>query len=156
MLGWVIYNTMDEHIAGIGETAPGFSVTTDSGVKITPASFGGRVLLLNFWATWCAPCVQEVPSLNELQKQLAQSGVVVLGVSVDRNEKVYKNFLKRFNISFQTMRDPAEDISAKYGTYKFPETYIIDKNGKILQKFIGPPEKGWTDPEIVNYVKSLL
>ena len=155
-LAWVIVKTMQEPIVDAGDTAPKFTVTTDNGTKLSPANFGGRVMLLNFWATWCAPCVQDVPSLNELQKQLAGSGLVVLGISVDRNESTYKNFLKRFNIAFQTVRDPEEDISSSYGTYRFPETYLIDRNGKVLQKYIGPPQKGWTDPEIVNYLRSLL
>ena len=155
-LAWVIVKTMQEPMVDAGDTAPKFTVTTDSGTKLSPANFGGKAMLLNFWATWCAPCVQEVPSLNELQKQLAGSGLVVLGISVDRNESTYKNFLKRFNIAFQTVRDPEEDISSSYGTYKFPETYLIDRNGKVLQKYIGPPQKGWTDPEIVNYLRSLL
>lgn len=156
VLAFVIVNTMEEHITAAGDTAPKFLVTTDSGTKISPKDFGGKVLLLNFWATWCGTCVEEVPSLNGLQKQLAGSGLVVLGVSVDRNEAAYKKFLKRFNIAFQSVRDPEEDISASYGTYKIPETYLIDSNGKVLQKYIGPPQRGWTDPEIVNYLKSLL
>jgi len=155
-LAWVIVNTMREHIVEVGDTAPSFTVTAENGTRVSLDQFGGKVLLLNFWATWCAPCVQEVPSLNQLQKQLGNSGLVVLGVSVDRSENAYKTFLKRFNIVFPTSRDPQEDISASYGTYRFPETYLIDKNGKVLQKYIGPPEKGWTDPEIVNSLKAYL
>jgi len=155
-LAWVIVNTMRERIVDVGDTAPSFTVTTQNGTRVSLDQFGGKVLLLNFWATWCAPCVQEVPSLNQLQKQLGNSGLVVLGVSVDRSESAYTTFLKRFNIVFPTSRDPQEDISASYGTYRFPESYLIDKNGKVLQKYIGPPEKGWTDPEIVNSLKAYL
>jgi len=155
-LAWVIVSTMRERIVDVGDTAPSFTVTTQNGTRISLDQFGGKVLLLNFWATWCAPCVQEVPSLNQLQKQLGNSGLVVLGVSVDRSENAYTTFLKRFNIVFPTSRDPQEDISASYGTYRFPESYLIDKNGKVLQKYIGPPEKGWTDPEIVNSLKAYL
>jgi peroxiredoxin len=155
-MAWVIVNTMRERIVDVGDTAPSFTVTTQNGTKVSLDQFGGKVLLLNFWATWCAPCVQEVPSLNQLQKQLGNSGLVVLGVSVDRSENAHTTFLKRFNIVFPTSRDPQEDISASYGTYRFPESYLIDKNGKVLQKYIGPPEKGWTDPEIVNSLKAYL
>jgi len=155
-LAWVIVNTMQEHIVDVGDTAPNFTVTTESGMKMALDHFGGKVLLLNFWATWCAPCVQEVPSLNELQKRLGNSGLVVLGVSVDRSENAYKTFLKRFSIAFPTTRDPEENISNSYGTFKFPESYLIDKNGKVLQKYIGPPEKGWTDPQIVNSLRAYL
>ena len=160
-LAFVIVYTMQDHIVMAGDTAPNFTIATDSGMQISPKSFGGKLLVLNFWATWCAPCVQEVPSLNEFQKMFAGQGVVVLGVSVDRNEKLYRNMLKRFQVSFQTARDPEENINNMYGTYKFPETYIIDRSGKVAAKFIGLPEKDgvaklWTDPEIVNYVRSLL
>ena len=155
-LAWVIVNTMRERIVDVGDSAPAFTVTTESGARVSLEQFSGKVLLLNFWATWCAPCVQEVPSLNQLQKQLGNSGLVVLGVSVDRSENAYKAFLKRFNIAFATTRDPQEDISASYGTYRFPESYLIDKNGKVLQKYIGPPEKGWTDPAIVNSLRAYL
>lgn len=160
-LAFVVVYTIEDHIVEVGDTAPNFTVTTDSGIQISPRNFGGKVLILNFWATWCPPCVQEMPSLNELQKMMAGSGVVVLGVSVDRNEKLYRNMLKRFQVSFQTARDPEENISSQYGTYQFPESYIIDRNGKVVQKYPGLPEvdhvtKAWTDPDIVNYVKALL
>lgn len=160
-LGWVIVNSMQEHVVTAGDTAPSFAIHTDSGQVITNKDFGGKVLVLNFWASWCPPCVQEMPSLNEFQKIFAGQGVVVVGVSVDRNEKYYQNMIKRFGVSFQTARDPEENFSYKFGTYKVPETYIIDRNGKVVQKIIGLPEKDgvakpWTDPEIVSYVRSLL
>jgi len=155
VLAGVVVYTMQDHIVQVGDKAPDFTITTSSGATISPKNFGGRVLVLNFWASWCAPCVQEIPSLNDFQKQLAGSGVVVLGISVDRNEAAYKSMVKRFNVSYATAWDPRADINVEYGTYKFPETYIIDRNGKVVQKFIGLPEKSWTDPEIVNYVKSL-
>lgn len=153
VLGWIIFTSTKDTVIDVGDTAPAFAVTTDRGLKITPANFGGRVLVLNFWGTWCAPCVEEIPSLDQFAQANANSGVVVLGISVDRNEKLYNNFLKRFQVSFQTARDPDAKISGEYGTFKYPETYIIDKNGKVVQKIIGP--RNWSDPEISNYVRSL-
>jgi cytochrome c biogenesis protein CcmG, thiol:disulfide interchange protein DsbE len=160
-LGFVIVYTMRDHITNVGDKAPMFAVTTDRGAKITPADFGGKVLVLNFWASWCQPCVQEEPSLDEFQKMLGNSGVVVLGISVDHNEQQYRNFLQKFQPSFQTVRDPDEDINTRYGTYKFPESYIIDRNGRVVRKFVGLPDKDgqiipWTDPDLVGYVKALL
>jgi cytochrome c biogenesis protein CcmG/thiol:disulfide interchange protein DsbE len=160
-LAFVIVSTMRDHITEVGDKAPMFSVTTDRGAKITPADFGGKVLVLNFWASWCQPCVQEEPSLNEFQKMLGNSGVVVLGISVDHNEKQYQSFLHRFRPVFQTAHDPEETINTRYGTYKFPESYIIDRNGKVVRKYAGLPDRDgqfipWTDPELVGYVKSLL
>ena len=82
------------------------------------------------------------------------SGVVVLGISVDKDQKAYRDFLARVNPAFLTARDPAQKINAEYGTLKYPETYIIDARGKVVQKIIG--EENWTDEHIVSYVKSLL
>lgn len=152
-LALVIASSLLDHITDVGDTAPGFSITTDQGRRITPTDFGGRVLVLNFWATWCAPCVEEEPSLSEFQKRLAGSGVVVVGVSVDKNPKLYGDFLKRFGPSFQTARDPEESISNSYGTYKYPETYIIDRNGKVVQKVIG--SRNWMDPDNISSIQSL-
>ena len=153
VLAWVIAGSIRETIINVGDTAPNFAITTDRGLAVTPAKFGGKVLVLNFWGTWCAPCVEEIPSLDQFQRATADAGVVVVGVSIDKNEKLYNAFLKRFPVTFQTARDPEADISASYGTFKIPETYIIDKSGKVVQKIIGP--RNWNDPEIINYVKSL-
>jgi cytochrome c biogenesis protein CcmG/thiol:disulfide interchange protein DsbE len=160
-LGFVVVWSMQEHIVEVGDTAPNFSITTNAGDQMTPRNFGGKVLVLNYWASWCAPCVEEAPSLNEFAKTLKDSGVVVLGVSVDRNEQAYFNFVKHFDVSYPTARDPQENLSYRYGTYKIPESYIIDRNGKVVRKYAGLPERNgqaisWMDPELVRFVKSLL
>jgi cytochrome c biogenesis protein CcmG, thiol:disulfide interchange protein DsbE len=160
-LALVIVYSVQDHVVGVGDTAPDFRVKTESGAVITPREFGGKVLILNFWASWCTPCVQEMPSLNRIQQMFASQGLVVLGVNVDSKEELYRNMLKRFQITFQTVRDPEENINYRYGTYKIPESYIIDRNGKVAQKYAGLPEvngewKVWTDPQIVSYVRSLL
>jgi cytochrome c biogenesis protein CcmG/thiol:disulfide interchange protein DsbE len=136
-----------------GGPAPEFSVKTDQGNRVTLRSFGGKILVLNFWATWCAPCVQEIPSLNAFQKRFAKSGVVVVAVSVDKSEQKYKTFLNRIPVSFETARDPSQDLNAEYGTFQFPETYII-KDGRIMRKF--PNAEDWLSDDMTQYVQSLL
>ncbi len=153
-LVWVIFSSIHETIVSVGDTAPDFTITTDSGRTISTSSFGGKLLVLNFWATWCAPCVQELPSLDQFQRNLAGSGVVVLGISVDKDEKAYRDFLSKAKVSFLTARDPSNKINAEFGTFKYPETYIIDAEGKVVQKIIG--QENWTDERMLNYVKSLL
>src|ERR1039457_1504402 len=154
-LAFVIVYSVQDHVVGVGDSAPGFRVKTENGAVMTPTNFGGKVLILNFWASWCAPCVQEIPSLNQIQKMFASQGLVVLGVNVDSKEDLYRNMLRRFQVTFQTVRDPQENINYRYGTYKVPESYIIDRNGKVLQKYAGLPDvngewKVWTDPQIVS------
>jgi len=160
-LGFAVVWSMQEHIVAVGDTAPNFTITTTAGDQMTPRNFGGKVLVLNFWASWCAPCVEEAPSLNEFAKTFKDSGVVVLGVSVDRNEQLHQNFVKRFGVSYPIARDPEENLSYRYGTYKIPESYIIDRNGKVVRKYAGLPERdgqaiSWMDQELVGFVKSLL
>ena len=137
-LCYVVADSHRERLVSVGDSAPRFEVTTDRGVKLSRNEFGGKILVVNFWATWCPPCVEEMPSLQAMAKQLGPKGVVVLGVSVDRNEATYKRFLTQAGIQFQTARDPDANISAEYGTFKYPETYVIGRDGKVLQKHIGP------------------
>ncbi len=151
---FVVYDSIREHNVVVGDTAPSFKVITDSGKTITRSDFGGKVLVLNFWATWCPPCLEELPSLNNLQKQTAGTGVVVLGVSVDKNEQQYKAFLKRNGVAFETSRDAEANLPAEYGTFKYPETYVIDASGKVRQKHIGAVD--WNDPQVIQSIKGLL
>ena len=153
-LCFVVADSLRERVVSVGDRAPGFAVTTDSGKRITARDFGGKVLVLNFWATWCPPCVDEMPSLQAMAQQLAGKGVVVLGVSVDKNQANYQRFLQQAKIDFQTARDPEADISAEYGTFKFPETYVIDSDGRVRQKHIGP--RNWLDADLVKSIESLL
>ena len=149
-----IYSALRENVTGVGDTAPAFTITADSGRSISPANFGGKLLVLNFWATWCPPCVAEMPSLDQFQRSFAASGVVVLGISVDRSTEAYRALLRKTKLSFLTARDPEARISSSYGTFKYPETYIIDRAGKVVQKIIGPAD--WTEAELVGQIKALL
>jgi peroxiredoxin len=150
--GVIIYSLRDTS-AKEGGKAPDFSITTDEGRRVTATSFGGKVLVLNFWATWCAPCVQEIPSLNEFQKEFAKNGLVVVAVSVDKNPAKYHNFLDHVHVSFDTARDPSANLSAEYGTFQIPESYII-KDGKVMRKF--PNAENWLSDDMKQYVESLL
>jgi thiol-disulfide isomerase/thioredoxin len=149
---YVIYAAIHERVVVAGDTAPEFRITADNGKTVTVPNFGGKLLVLNFWATWCPPCVQETPSLSQFAAQYADKGVVVLGVSVDKDEKAYKAFLQRFKPDFLTARDTK--IHEDYGTFMYPETYFIDANGKVLKKIAEPAD--WMDPQITQYVSSLL
>ncbi len=150
----VLAESLNDHVIKEGDRAPNFSIRTDEGRTISPADFGGKVLVLNFWATWCAPCVQEIPTLDSLQRHFAGAGLVVLGVSVDTDQNAYRQFLTRNPVSFLTARENTQKINADYGTFQYPETYIIDRSGKVVKKIIG--KETWNDERVVNYVQSLL
>jgi cytochrome c biogenesis protein CcmG/thiol:disulfide interchange protein DsbE len=136
----------------IGSNAPDFTVQ-DSQSKITLSQYKGQIVVLNFWATWCPPCVEEMPSLVEMQKRMKSKGVTVLAVSVDVDENAYKQFLKDHRVDLLTVRDPSQKSNNLYGTFKFPETYIIDRNGVMRRKFVGAVD--WTSPDITEYLGRL-
>ncbi|HEY2844412.1 MAG TPA: TlpA disulfide reductase family protein [Bryobacteraceae bacterium] len=153
-LAWVVSGTLDDGIVRIGDPAPDFKVVTDNGRTLTRANFGGKLLVLHFWATWCGGCVEEIPSLEVFQREYGPQGVVVLGVSVDANPKLYQRFMEQFKVSYATSRDPSWDIAASYGTFQLPESYIIDSSGKVVQKVIAA--QNWQNPDFVQSIKKLL
>ena len=140
------------HPARIGAQAPDFTVQ-DSDHSITLSQFRGKVVILNFWATWCPPCVAETPAMVEMQNRMKDKGVVVLAVSIDADDAAYHKFLKDYKVSMVTVRDEERKASNLYGTFGWPESYIIDRNGTIRRKFIGPVE--WTSPEVTEFLSKL-
>lgn len=138
------------HPAQTGKAAPDFTVS-DGTTTVHLASYRGQVVLLNFWASWCGPCIEELPSLLELHRQMP--GLTILAVSIDEDPTAYANFIVRRHVDLITVRDPNESAAKLYHTDMWPETYAIDRNGIIRRKFVGPQD--WTSPEIVSYLKSL-
>jgi len=136
-----------------GRPASDFSFQLD-GKPARLADLRGKVVVLNFWATWCPPCVEEMPSLNRLNQQVRPQGVIVLGVSVDEDPAAYEKFLRDNNITFPTYRDPSRKIAERYGTFMYPETYIIDRRGRIARKIIGAQR--WDQPDHFAYLQTLL
>lgn len=138
------------HPRQMGRLAPDFTVT-DSSRSVHLADYRGRVVVLNFWATWCVPCIAELPSLMDMQRQLP--GVQVLAVSVDQDPQAYREYLIQHKITLQTVNDAAHRSADLFGTYRWPETYIIDQHGVIRRKFIGAQD--WTSPEVLEYLRRL-
>lgn len=136
----------------IGEPAPDFTVQ-DSERKVTLSEFRGKVVVLNFWATWCPPCVEEMPSLLDMQRKMKDKGVTVLAVSIDDDAGAYHKFLIDHKVDLLTVRDDRHASNTLYGTFKFPESYIIDRNGVMRRKFIGAVD--WTQPEVVEFLGKL-
>jgi cytochrome c biogenesis protein CcmG, thiol:disulfide interchange protein DsbE len=136
----------------IGSVAPDFTVQ-DAQNKVTLSQLRGKIVVLNFWATWCPPCVEEMPSLVEMQRRMKAKGVTVLAVSLDVDDAAYRQFVKLHNVDLLTVRDGDEKSNTLYGTFKFPETYIIDRNGVMRRKFIGAVD--WTEPEITDFLGKL-
>src|ERR1017187_4088023 len=151
-LVYVIYLAIHERVVVAGDQAPQFTNTAENGRAVSVPNFGGKLLVLNFWASYCGPCIEETPSLSKFAEDFAQKGVVVLGISVDQNDKPYRAFLQKYSPGFLTARDLK--VHEDYGTFMYPETYIIDSKGKVLLKIAEAAD--WTNPKLTQYVNSLL
>jgi len=125
----------------------------DSDRTVSLNQFRGQVVVLNFWATWCPPCVAELPSMMEMQDRLRNRGVSVLGVSIDVDGDAYHRFIQQRNVNFLTVRDPDQRVPGMYGTSGWPESYIIDRQGMLRRKVVGPIN--WDSPEILEFLNKL-
>jgi cytochrome c biogenesis protein CcmG/thiol:disulfide interchange protein DsbE len=139
-----------DHPGNIGKLAPVFTMS-DGVQTVDLAKLRGKIVVLNLWATWCAPCVEELPSLLAMQRQHPEIDVVA--VSTDQDDEVYRKFLAQHHVDVRTVRDADQRVNAMYGTVQIPETYIIDRQGILRRKFIGAQD--WTSPEISNYLNKL-
>jgi cytochrome c biogenesis protein CcmG, thiol:disulfide interchange protein DsbE len=136
-----------------GQSAPDFSLPALNSGTVSLAKYRGQVILVNFWATWCPPCVEETPGLVKFAEEMRPQGVTVIGVSVDEDSGALDKFVKEHNIPYPIARDADKVIASRYGTFKFPETYIIDRDGRVAEKIIGAID--WTDPRIATFVQNL-
>lgn len=152
VLGLLLVTGCDRgsHPHEIGIPAPQFTVS-DGVQTIDLSKYRGHTVILNLWATWCPPCLDELPSLIQLQHEMPN--VVVIAISEDQDDAVYRHFLTQHHIDFLTVRDPSTRINKLYGTLQIPESYVIDKNGMIRRKFVSAQD--WTSPEILGYLKKL-
>jgi peroxiredoxin len=141
-------------IIGVGDRAPEVRLQSVDGKTVSLADYRGKVVLVHFWATWCPPCVEEIPTLERFYQQVLGADIEVLGVSVDDSADVLKAFLDKNKVHFPVLRDPGGKTARSYGTLKFPETYIVGRDGMVRHKIIGPMD--WSVPANVEAVRSLL
>jgi peroxiredoxin len=154
--GYVVMNKKPgaHKIIANGDVAPDFTLPILTGQQMRLADLKGKVVMVHFWATWCPPCVDEVPSLARLQQKLAGTDFVMLAVSVDDNAAVVSSFLRKNNLNLPVLMNPDKSVASRYGTFKFPETYILDRQGVVRFKAIGP--RNWDDPNALLLIKEML
>jgi peroxiredoxin len=122
--------------------------------RITLDDIDGQVVLLNFWATWCKPCEDEMPAMDRLYRALQPEGFEMLAVSVDEETALVERFQERLGVSFPILLDPAKEVSERYQTTGFPESLLIDKNGMIVERYIGP--RDWDHTIYAERIRKLL
>jgi peroxiredoxin len=137
-----------------GKPVPDFQLPALSGGPGGLAALRGRVVLVNFWATWCPPCVAEMPSLDRLSRTVAAEGLVVVGVSVDNDETALRDFVGRHRLGFTILRDPGAHTAAAYRVAGYPQTFLIGRDGTLVKTLLGPAE--WDTAEAIAYFRGLL
>jgi len=138
-----------------GAEAPSFRLPSLAGEEMDLGSFRGRVVVLNFWATWCPPCVAEMPSLERLHRALGPEGLAVVTVSTDEDPDALREFVTRYGLTLPVLLDPGGRVAATdYRTTGYPETFVIDRAGSLVQHTIGPAE--WDAPEALAHFRGLL
>lgn len=137
-----------------GDEAPDFTLESISGDKVRLAELRGKIVLVNFWASWCPPCREEVPSLFSLNAAMAGKNFRLLAVAIDEGGRgSIENFFRKTGVSLPALFDPGGLVGKRYGITGVPETFIIDKQGKIRKKIVGPID--WADPEMIRYLDGL-
>jgi peroxiredoxin len=139
-----------DHPGNIGKPAPLF-IMNDGTHTVDLSKLRGRVVVLNLWATYCAPCIEELPSLLEMQKRMPE--IAVVAVSIDQDPDVYHKFLADHHVDLITVRDAEMKVNALYGTAQIPETYVIDRQGIVRRKFVSAQD--WTSPEIMSFLAKM-
>ena len=142
----------------VGSRAPGFEArTVDGSNRVrTLADYKGKVVVLNVWATWCKPCIYEMPSFERLHRQIADTDLVVVAVSIDDlvgADSVYR-FARGLGVTFDILLDSTHAIDRAYQVTGYPETFVIARDGTIRKKYIGPLD--WSSPANVTLVRNLL
>jgi len=135
------------------EKAPEISAPDLSGHDLRLSDFRGKVILLNFWATWCDPCRKEIPSLIALQKKLSAEPFVVVSVAMDRRIAHIAPFAGKYHISYPVLEGRKGKVDSRYYGLGLPQTYVIDKNGTLIGRVVGG--RDWDSPDSVSYFTSL-
>lgn len=139
----------------VGQVAPDFTLTDLGGKPVSLADFRGKVVIVNFWATWCPPCRAEMPSMEQLYRELADEGLVMLAVNIERDgRQTVAKFLAASPHSFPVLVDEKEVVQKRYGVYKYPESFVIRKDGVIDDKVVGAID--WAHPQTISYFRDLL
>jgi peroxiredoxin len=140
----------------VGKVAPDFDLPDLDGRTMRLSDFRGKVVFLNFWATWCKPCREEMPSMEILYKNFEGRDFVILAVSIDRvtTKKDIPPFVKGLNLTFPILIDSWGQTDKRYKLMGVPETYIIDQQGILREKVIGP--RDWTQLDNIRAITDLL
>ena len=138
-----------------GDQAPEFRLSTVDGKQISLSDFRGKIVMVHFWATWCPPCVEEIPTLERVYRSFLGKDFELLAVNVDEGgAEAVTSFMQRNRLTLHVLLNPGGSVAKSYGTFKLPETYILDRNGIVRYKVIGPAN--WSVPENLKAIGNMI
>ncbi|HLO24949.1 MAG TPA: TlpA disulfide reductase family protein, partial [Geobacteraceae bacterium] len=139
----------------VGQAAPDFQLETLDGHKVQLSDYKGKVVLLNFWATWCPPCRQEIPSMMRLNQAMAGKPFQMVAVSEDAGGKeAVEGYFKESGTALPALLDTDQAVAQRYGLTGVPETFVIDAKGVILKKVVGAMD--WSDPNVIGFLNGAM
>jgi peroxiredoxin len=141
-------------VINVGQEAPDFSIKGRDGQPIKLSDYRGKVVFLNFWATWCKPCIAEMPDMETMMSKFKDRNFQMLAISVDNRWQEVDKFYEELNLTIPAFLDPGHQVSGLYKVTKFPETFIIDANGYVVKHKVG--EERWADPRVMASVETLI
>lgn len=133
----VLVSPFYAHSAGVGDKVPAFSMKDIKGNTVTLDSLNGKVVFLDFWATWCGPCKEELPALDAIYQKYAKDGLEIVAVSVDKSEENVAEFLAKKPVSFTVLTDKTGKLASSFSLVGMPTAFIIGKDGVIVHKHAG-------------------
>lgn len=138
----------------VGSAAPTFELPTLHKGEVSLASLRGKVVLVNFWASWCRPCQVEMPAMERLYQKLQPRGFELVAVSVDEKKTDAESFSSRLNLTFPILLDPHKRVATMYQTFRYPESFLIDRRGTLVEHYVG--SRDWDAPAYVSRIERLL
>jgi cytochrome c biogenesis protein CcmG/thiol:disulfide interchange protein DsbE len=152
--------SVDDLLKSIGlvkpamSTAPDFNLLDSNGSPVGLSGYRGKMVLLNFWATWCGPCREEMPSMEQLSRSFGGQGLVVLAINQRENAALVNKFMRTYGLNFTTPVDTTGRVAGYYRVYGIPVSYLIDANGQAIGMKSGPMD--WASPVVVNVFRKLV
>jgi len=139
----------------VGQPVPDFALPDLRGNLVQLSALRGKVVFINIWATWCPPCVEEMPTMQRLYERLHDRGLEILAISIDAlGAQVVDPFMRQYRLTFPALLDPTGSIERLYRTSGVPESFIVDKQGRLVEKVVGP--RDWSHPQVIVMFERLL
>jgi peroxiredoxin len=154
LLGTFFFFQQPKRGGRAGFPAPDFVLPDLQGQAVRLSDHRGKIVFLNLWATWCPPCREEMPSMQRLYQQMSGRDFVMLAVSEDYDVAAVAAFAQQMRLSFPILLDTKGELPPRYGVTGYPETFIIDRNGNVIEHIIGP--ENWDSPNAINHFHNLL